>query len=97
LAASPLAGNGKIRYAGRMAENPEILDFLRERFNRLDIKLDRMAADIQDLKVRVTGIARGFAEMSAAIAGTHSRIDRVDARLDRIERRADLAELPARP
>lgn len=81
-------------------DSAEILNFLRERFNRIDARLDRMAEDIHDLKVRMTAVERGLAECNAsiagahaAIAGVHSRIDRVDARLERIERRLDLVEV----
>lgn len=68
-----------------MAEEPEnlVLVYLR----RADEKLDRLIADVQDLKVRMTAAEE-------AIVGLHRRMDRMDERLDRIERRLDL--VPAR-
>jgi len=63
-----------------MAE-PEniVLNLLR----KIDTKLDRVADDVRDLKMRVTAIEEGM-------AGIHRRLDRVDERLDRIERRLEL-------
>jgi hypothetical protein len=64
---------------------------------RIDEKLDRVIADVQDLKVRVTLLEERFATQEAAIAGVNRRIDRVEQRLDRIERRLDLVEGPGVP
>lgn len=81
-----------------MADEPDnlMLRLLRQ----LDAKMDRVLADVHDLKVRTTAVERGLAECSASIAGCsasiagiNGRIDRVDARLDRIEKRLELAEV----
>jgi predicted nucleic acid-binding Zn-ribbon protein len=66
-----------------MTEAPEniVLEYLR----RFDRKLDSIADDMRDIKVRVTSVETG-------LAGVQRRIDRVEERLDRIERRLNLAE-----
>ena len=61
---------------------------------RIDEKVDRVAADIQDLKGRVTSVEERLAGVELPIAGTNRRIDRVEERLDRIEKRLDLTEAP---
>ena len=68
-----------------MADEPDniILQYLR----RIDAKVDHLADDVRDLKVRMTAVEEG-------LAGVHRRIDRVENRLDRIERRLDLVEPP---
>ena len=75
-----------------MAEEPDslILRYLRG----MDQKIDRLAADVQDLKVRTTGVERGLAAVEMSIAGVQNRIDRVEQRLDRIEKRLDLVDSP---
>jgi archaellum component FlaC len=64
-----------------MADEPDniVLVYLR----RMDEKLDRLAADVNDVKIRVTGVEEG-------LAGVNRRLDRIEARLDRVERRTDL-------
>ena len=77
-----------------MAEEAEnhTLALLREmradiaaRFNRLDEKLDRIADDVRDLKIRQTATEE-------ALVGIHRRLDRLDLRVERIEKRLDLVE-----
>ena len=58
---------------------------IRERFNRLDERLDNISGDLQDIKVRMTSAEEG-------IAGVNRRLDRLDGRIQRIERRLDLVE-----
>lgn len=69
-----------------MADEPEnlILRILRS----IDGKVDRMAEDVKDLKLRMTLVEEG-------LAGVHRRIDRVEDRLDRIERRLQLEDAPS--
>ena len=66
-----------------MSEQPEnlVLVYLR----RLDEKSDRLAFDMQDLKIRMTATEE-------AVVGVNRRLDRIETRLDRLERRLDLAE-----
>ena len=68
-----------------MVDEPDnlILQLLR----RVDAKIDRMAEDIQDLKLRMTHVEEG-------LAGVNRRLDRLELRVDRIERRLELADAP---
>jgi archaellum component FlaC len=52
---------------------------------RIDEKVDRLSADMHDVKVRLSGIEEN-------LAGVHRRIDRLELRVERIERRLDLAD-----
>jgi archaellum component FlaC len=52
---------------------------------RIDECTQRMAEDLQDLKVRVTHVEEG-------LAGVNRRMDRLEQRVERIERRLDLVE-----
>jgi len=68
-----------------MADEPDnLLRYLRA----IDTRLDGMARDIHDIRVRVTNVEEGLALVNR-------RLDRVDERLDRIERRLELTETPA--
>jgi archaellum component FlaC len=60
-----------------------VLRYLR----RIDDRLERVASDVSDLKVRMTLVEEG-------LAGVNRRLDRLEARVERIERRLDLAETP---
>jgi len=79
-----------------MSDNPntEVLDYLREQFARVHVKLDRVIADVGDLKVRVTSLETAVAGLHGDFANQSARLDRMDARLDRIERRLDLVDMP---
>ena len=68
-----------------MVEEPEnlVLVILR----RIDLKIDRLADDVSDLKIRMTNVEEG-------LAGIDRRLDRSESRLDKIERRIDLVDLP---
>lgn len=63
-------------------DEPElVLGYLKS----IDEKVDRMANDMRDLKVRVTSL-------KANVATINYRLDRIDDRLDRIEKRLDLVD-----
>jgi hypothetical protein len=66
-----------------MVDGPDniVLAILR----KIDQRTERMADDLQDLKVRVTSVEEG-------LAGVNPRLDRVEMRLDRIERRLELSD-----
>ena len=85
-----------------MADETNIRDFVHERFNRLDEKLDRMLAAqdttnqrLSSLEVRVTGLERAIVDVHERIDGVQRQLDGISTRLDRIERRLDLVETPA--
>ncbi len=73
-----------------MSDKPDtnVLDYLREQFARVHVKLDRLSDDVGNLKVRMSAVETG-------LAGVNSRIDRMEVRLDRIERRLDLVDAPS--
>ena len=60
-----------------------VLQYLR----RIDGKVDRLIDDMQDVKIRLTGVEE-------SLAGVQRRIGRLESRVDRIERRFDLVDLP---
>lgn len=66
-----------------MANEPDniVLALLR----KLDQRTERMAEDLQDLKIRMTGVEEG-------LAGVNRRLDRLELRVDRIERRLELSD-----
>ncbi|SEN33484.1 hypothetical protein [Bradyrhizobium sp. OK095] len=66
-----------------MTDEPDniVLALLR----KIDQRTERMAEDLQDLKVRVTGMEEG-------LAGVNRRLDRLEIRVDRIERRLELTD-----
>ncbi len=66
-----------------MAKEPEnvVLVLLR----KIDERTERMASDLQDLKMRTTSVEE-------ALAGVNRRLDRLEARVERIERRLELTD-----
>ena len=66
-----------------MSDQPENLTLVYLR--RIDATMSRMADDLRDLKVRMTGVEEG-------LAGVNRRLDRLDERVDRLERRLDLVD-----
>jgi hypothetical protein len=63
-----------------MVDEPDnlVLVYLR----RLDEKFDRLAADLSDIKIRMTAVVEKF-------GGINRRLDRVVGSLNRIEHRLD--------
>ena len=53
---------------------------------KIDERTERIAEDLQDLKVRVTGVEEG-------LAGVNRRLDRLEGRVERIERRLELTDV----
>ena len=66
-----------------MADEPDniVLVMLR----KIDQRTERMADDLQDLKVRVTAVEEG-------LAGVNRRLDRLEVRVERIEKRLELTD-----
>ena len=66
-----------------MADEPDniVLVILR----KIDQRTERMAEDLQDLKVSVTAVEEG-------LAGVNRRLDRLEVRVERIERRPELSD-----
>lgn len=59
---------------------------------RMDEKLDRVLAELGDIKPRLTSLERQTGELRVDMAGQSGRLDRIETRLDRIERRLDLVD-----
>ncbi|MBY0613595.1 MAG: hypothetical protein K2P80_15575 [Beijerinckiaceae bacterium] len=66
-----------------MVEEPDnlMLAILR----KLDLRTERMAEDIHDMKIRLTSVEEG-------LAGVNRRVDRIENRLEKIEKRLGLID-----
>ncbi len=53
---------------------------------KIDQRTERMAEDLQDLKVHVTAVEEG-------LAGMNRRLDRLEIRVERIEKRPELSDI----
>ena len=71
-----------------MAE--EVIDLNRERFYRIDAKLDRILNAIEQLTLRAGSLEQKTALVVTDIARIDSRLDVFDRSLSRIETRLDL-------
>jgi uncharacterized protein YceH (UPF0502 family) len=78
-----------------MSDTPQVLDFLREQFARVNARLDLISGDVTNLKVRMSGLEAEAGHVRLGLAEVNSRLDRLDERVARIERRLDLADAPA--
>ena len=67
-----------------MAEQPDniMLAILR----KIDQRIDRIAENLHDLRVRVTSVGEG-------LAGVNRRLDRLETRVERIEKRLELSDV----
>ena len=63
----------------------DVENLILEHLRRFDRRQEAMAADLHDLKIRISSIEQGLALVN-------QRIDRVEERLARIERRLELVE-----
>jgi len=70
----------------------DVENLILEHLRRFDRRLETMAADLQDVKVRTTAIEQSLSLVNQGIALVNHRIDRVEERLSRIERRLDLVD-----
>jgi len=68
----------------------DVLDFLREQFARVHIKLDDLRTGQLDLSRRVSSFEAQVALLHGDFANQSMRIDRIELRLDRMERRLDI-------
>lgn len=87
-----------------MTDDPDnVTDLNRERFNRIDAKLDRLLASAETLNHRQSSIeermtslernqAHGFAQLHTRVDVVQQQLDKVDQRLSRIEKRLDLVD-----
>lgn len=75
-----------------MEKEATVLDYLREQFARLHTKLDRIAGDVTNLKVRMSGLEADAGYSRVAMGEINARLDRMDDRLERVERRLNLVD-----
>jgi archaellum component FlaC len=66
-----------------MADEPENIVLIMLR--KIDQRTERMADDLQDLKLRMTAVEEG-------LAGVNRRLDRLEVRVERIEKRLELSD-----
>lgn len=75
----------------------ELIDLARERFNRVDAKLDRIPDAIESLTLRIGSLEQKTAIVVTDIARLDARLDDYSKRLRRAESRLDLAEAEIPP
>jgi hypothetical protein len=97
-----LPGQARISYTDIMADEPDniVLEHLRHMRGAIDklvTKIDKLEADVADLKPRILGfettmghVMAPIGHLQVQIASQTGRLDRIDGRLDRIEKRLDL-------
>jgi chromosome segregation ATPase len=87
-----------------MADDPEknVLDYLREQFARVHLRLDDMAQWQAETTRRLTSIERHIAAVrrdavldAESLVNTQDQLDTLTGRIARIERRLDLADAPS--
>jgi archaellum component FlaC len=66
-----------------MADEPDNIVLIMLR--KIDQRTERMADDLQDLKLRMTAVEEG-------LAGVNRRLDRLEVRVERIEKRLELSD-----
>jgi len=66
-----------------MADEP--VNLTHEYLRRIDAKLDRLLDDMQDVKVRITGLEENYGV-------TSRRLDRLERDIGHIKKRLDLVE-----
>ncbi len=75
-----------------MSDSP-VLDYLREQFARVHLRLEAIQGDMTNLKVRMSALEAEAGHVRIGLAEVNSRLDRMDSRVERIERRLDLVSV----
>ncbi len=70
----------------------QVLDYLRERFGRVDEQLSAIRDEQREQRLRLSAIERDVAGIKTDMARLDLRLDRMHDQLDRIERRPELTE-----
>jgi len=65
-----------------MSDEPDSLTL--RMLRRMDEKLDRVLAELGDIKPRLTSLERQTGELRVDMAGQSARLDRIETRLDPI-------------
>ena len=63
-----------------------------EHLKRIQSKLNEMALDILDIKLRQTATEQHLGQLSIQVGAINGRLDRLEERVARIERRLELAD-----
>ena len=73
-----------------MVDEPDdlVLRYLRQ----IDQKIDNVAEEVKESKVRVGRVETSLPQVQAHLAERSVRMDKIDSRLDRIERRLTLTD-----
>ena len=86
-----------------MVDEPDLKEFVHQRFGRTDAKLDRlielvggMAERLASTEKQIAGLRVDFAHMREDLVRVDHRLDAFGERLERIERRLELHD-PALP
>lgn len=72
----------------------EELNFIRECFNRIDQKLDRLQQQQDDVITRLGAVEKSVLQLQSSMLHLTHRVDGMDARLRRIEDHMQLSDLP---
>lgn len=79
-----------------MADETQVLDYLREQFGRLHARLDEMNSTVREHGRRISHLEQQMAQLSASLQDHYAivmlRLDHFSERLERIERRLQLVE-----
>ena len=70
----------------------ETTNLILEHLRHMRGKLDRVAEEVTDLKLRMSAVESHLAVQQMEFVQINRRLDRSDERLGRIERRLDLVE-----
>ena len=76
-----------------MVDEPDIKEFVHERFRPVDEKLDRLADYMVTMIDRLSSLGKQAAGLREDVARLDHRLDGFEKRLGRIEKRLDLSEL----
>jgi hypothetical protein len=97
-ASRPFMGSATEAARGRVAKEiePDLKEFVHERFRRTDEKLDRLIDYMVTMIERQASVERQTVGLREDVARLDGRMDRIDRWLDRIEKRLDLHD-PAVP
>ena len=75
-----------------MAESDDIAVMTFELLKKMQGQMIGIAADLADVKTRLSALEIQFGQQATQIAALNVRMDRFDERLGRIERRLELTE-----
>ncbi len=70
----------------------DVIDLTRERFNRVDAKLDRILNALDTITARLSSLEEQIALQRRDLIRVEHRIDGMDRRLAKIEKRLDLVQ-----